>query len=237
MPMIRPQARTRLAACLLAAAVLPAARLSAQTCTGAASFSRNPARIAGIFGTGDNTTTLGADLLFGEPAGAFGGGGVQLDDPDGAGESSTTILGTLGYQVPIGTGGRRPAGGPQFCPIATVGYTLGPDFRDDGVDFDNRTLTVGAGFSVGAPLGLSPSVNLVPFGGLRLIYARNTLSPANSDISVKTTDSYGALDLGAGLTFNDRFTVRPAFSVPIGDDANRDARFSLLFGLHFGGSR
>ena len=87
MPMIRPQARTRLAACLLAAAVLPAARLSAQTCTGAASFNTHPVRVGGILGTGNDVTTLGADLLFGQPAGPFGGVGVALDDFDDIDES------------------------------------------------------------------------------------------------------------------------------------------------------
>lgn len=234
MSTIRRTQRARLVACLAAAALLPLAQASAQTCTGAASF-RNPVRVAGILGTGDNVTTIGADLLFGTPEGPFGGVGVALDDFDGLDESATTIQGTLGYQVPIGTS-RRNAGGPTFCPIATLGYTLGPDYRSSGVDYESRTLGASAGFSVGAPVALTPAVNLVPFGGLRLIYARNMVSVANSDVDTKNTDSYGALDLGAGLTFNDRFTVRPAVSIPIGLD-NADSRFSLLFGLNFGGGR
>jgi hypothetical protein len=234
---IRSRPRVRLAAVLLALAALalPAGRVAAQTCTGAASFNRNPVRVGGLLATGDNVTTLGADLLFGEPAGAFGGVGVALDDfDDDVLESTTTIQGTLGYQVPIGTSARRPGGGPQFCPIATLGYSLGPDFRLSGTDYESRTLGASAGFSLGAPIGLSPQVNLVPFGGLRLIYARTTVSAEGTDVDDTETDSFGALDLGAGLTFNDRFTVRPAFAVPINRDG-ADTRFSLLFALHFGG--
>ncbi|MDF1501454.1 hypothetical protein [Roseisolibacter sp. H3M3-2] len=237
MPQIRPHPRARLTAALLALAALavPAADAAAQTCTGAASFNRNPVRVGGLLATGDDVTTLGADILFGEPGGAFGGVGVALDDfDDDVFESSTTIQGTLGYQVPIGTGARRPGGGPQFCPIATLGYSLGPDFRLGGTDYESRTLGASAGFSVGAPIGLSPTVNLVPFGGLRLIYARTTVSVEGSDVDDTDSDSFGALDLGAGLTFNDRFTVRPAFAVPLNRDG-ADTRFSLLFALHFGG--
>ena len=237
MPMIRLQSRTRLAACLLAAAAaLPAARLHAQTCTGAASFNTHPVRVGGIIGTGDDVTTLGADLIFGQAAGPFGGVGVLLDDTEGNSESATTIQGTLGYQVPIGTPSRRRAPTAEFCPIATLGYRLGPDERVGGVDIENRTLLASAGFSIGAPVGLAEAVNLVPFGGLRLIYTRLNRSPENSDVEVTDTDSFGALDLGAGLTFNDRFTVRPAVTVPIGQEG-RDSRFSLLFALHFGGPR
>ena len=171
MPMIRLLPRTRLSACLLAAAaLLPAAHAGAQTCTGAASFNTHPVRVGGILGTGDNQTTIGADLLFGQAAGPFGGVGVSLDDFDDLDESATTIQGTLGYQVPIGTPSRRRAPTAEFCPIATLGYRLGPDFRSGGVDIENRTLLASAGFSIGAPVGLAQAVNLVPFGGLRLIY-------------------------------------------------------------------
>jgi hypothetical protein len=232
----RPRARLAALALALAALALPAGQAAAQTCTGAASFNRNPVRVGGLLATGDDVTTLGADLLFGEPAGAFGGVGVALDDFDNdVLESTTSIQGTLGYQVPIGvTTARRPGGGPQFCPIATLSYGLGPDFRLAGTDYESRTLGASAGFSLGAPIGLSPQVNLVPFGGLRLIYARTTVSAEGADVDDTESDSFGALDLGAGLTFNDRFTVRPAFAVPLGRDG-ADARFSLLFALHFGG--
>ena len=237
MTTIRLLPRMRLPACLLATALLlPAARADAQTCTGVASFNTHPVRVGGILGTGNNTTTLGADLIFGQPAGPFGGVGVSLDDFDDIEESATTVQGTLGYQVPIGTPTRRRAPVAEFCPIATLGYQLGPDRTLAGVDFETRRLLATAGFSVGAPIGLSTAVNLVPFGGLRLIYDRFKVSREDSDAESTTTDSYGALDLGAGLTFNDRFTARPAVTVPIGLDG-ADSRFSLLFALHFGGPR
>ncbi|MGZ8492587.1 MAG: hypothetical protein ACXWZS_10345 [Gemmatirosa sp.] len=237
MTTIRLLPRTRLAACLLtAAALLPLGRLHAQTCTGVASFNTHPVRVGGILATGNDQATLGADLLFGQPAGPFGGVGVTLDDFDGIDESATTVQGTLGYQVPIGTPTRRRAPVAEFCPIATLGDRLGPDQRISGVDFEDRTLLATAGFSVGAPVGLSSTVNLVPFGGLRLIYDRLKSSRDDSDVERTVTDSYGALDLGAGLTFNDRFTARPAVTIPIGLEGV-DSRFSLLFALHFGGPR
>jgi hypothetical protein len=232
---IRLLPRVRLAACLLAAAaLLPASRAYAQTCIGTATFRANPVRVGGALGTGDDVTTLGAEVMFGSAIGPFGGVGVAFDDFDELDESATTIEGTLGYQVPIGTGVRRTAGGPQFCPIATLGYTLGPDFRAGGVDFEARTLGASAGFSLGVPVAMTPTINLVPFGGLALIYQRTTISAGDEDDS--ESDSFGALNLGAGLTFNDRFTVRPAIGIPIGLDG-ADSRFSLMFAINFGGSR
>jgi hypothetical protein len=46
----------------------------------------------------------------------------------------------------------------------------------------------------------------------------------------------GILDLGAGLIFGNRFTVRPSVAVPLGFD-NADPRFGLAVGFSFGNGR
>ena len=230
----RPLPRLRLAASVLAAAVLlPAAPLLAQTCRGTASFNAHPVRIGGVVSTGDNVSLIGLDLSFGEDDGAFGGVGVGVQDIDGTDESATQLTGTIGYQIPVGVAARgQRAGGLQVCPIGSVGLRLGPNF-DGGPD--TRGLAAAGGFSLGAPLAMTPTVNLVPFGGLQLVYARNTTDFDNDD-DVTSTDTYASLDLGAGFTFGDRFTIRPSVDIPLGlDDA--DAGFTLFFSLNFGGPR
>jgi hypothetical protein len=230
----RPLSRLRLAAGLLAAAaVLPAAALEAQTCRGTASFDTQPVRLGGVVSSSDDVSLIGLDLAFGEANGSFGGVRVGIQDFDGTDESATQLTGTIGYQIPLGvsTRGQR-AGGPQVCPIGSLGLRLGPNV-DGGPD--TRGLAVAGGFSLGAPVGLTETVNLVPFGGLQLVYARNTTDFENGDDDT-TTDSYASLDVGAGFTFSDRFTIRPSIDIPLGL-RGADTGFTLLFALNFGGPR
>lgn len=230
----RPLPPLRLAACLLAgAALLPAAHLDAQTCRGTASFNSHPVRVGGVVSSGDDVSLIGLDLSFGEANGAFGGVGVGVQDFDRTDESATQLTGTIGYQIPLGvsTRGQR-AGGPQVCPVGSVGLRLGPNFEGGP---DTRGLAVAGGFSLGVPVGMASTVNLVPFGGLQLVYARNTTDFDDGD-DRSESDTYASLDLGAGFTFGDRFTIRPSVDIPLGL-RNADAGFTLLFALNFGGPR
>jgi hypothetical protein len=228
----RPLPPLRLAAGLLAAAaLLPLAQLDAQTCLGNASFDVHPVRLGGFLGSTNDVSTLGLDVNFGQREGAFGGVGVGLTqfDDDDLDEDATTISGSLGYQIPLGTTRRS---GPQVCPIGVVGYTIGPDVGN----VDTRILTLQGGFSLGAPVTLTPSVRLTPFGALSLLHQRLSLSDDGSDDEFNESESGGILNLGAGLIFNDRFTIRPSLDIPIGFDES-DTGFSLTLGLSFGGPR
>ena len=233
MPDLRPLPRLRLAAGLLAAAaLLPAARLEAQSCLGNASFDVHPVRLGGSIGSSNDVTTLGLDVNFGQREGTFGGVGIGLTqfDDDGIDEDATTISGSLGYQIPLGT--TRSSRGPQVCPIGAVGYTLGPDVGN----VDTRILTLQGGFALGAPVTLTPAVRLTPFGALSLLHQRLSISDDDNDQDFDESESGGIFNLGAGLIFNDRFTIRPSVDIPIGFD-NSDTGFSLTLGLSFGGPR
>jgi hypothetical protein len=232
MPDPRPLPRLRLAACTLAAAaLLPAARLQAQSCLGLSTFDNHPVRIGASVGSENDVTNLGLNVNFGQRQGAFGGVGVGLTqfDDDDIDEDATTISGSLGYQIPLGTN-TRSSRGPQVCPIAAVGYTIGPDVGN----LDTRILSLQGGFALGAPVELTPAVRLTPFGALSLLHQRATFSVGDDDDTV--SESGGLLDLGAGLIFNDRFTIRPSLNVPIGFD-NSDTGLTLSLGLSFGGPR
>ena len=231
MPDLRPLPRLRLAACALAAAALLPAAAQAQTCLGFSTFDANPVRIGATVGSSNDVTNLGLNVNFGQRQGAFGGVGVGLTqfDDDIIDEDATTISGSLGYQIPLGAN-TRSSRGPQVCPLAAVGYTIGPDVGD----IDTRVLSLQGGFALGAPVDLTPTVRLTPFGALSLLHQRVTVSLDDDDDSA--SESGGLLDLGAGLIFNDRFTVRPSINIPIGFD-NSDTGFSLAIGLSFGGPR
>jgi hypothetical protein len=224
--------RVRLAACLLSAAtLLPASSAFAQTCLGNATFDVHPVRIGGSVSSGNDVTDLGLNVNFGQRQGAFGGVGVGLSqfDDDVSSEDATTITGSLGYQVPLGTTPRR--GGPQVCPIGVVGYTIGPDVGN----IDTRVLTLQGGFAIGAPVTLTPAVRLSPFGALSLVHQRLSISDED-DNEFDDSESGGLLNIGAGLIFNDRFTIRPSIDIPLGFDGS-DTGFTLSLGLSFGGPR
>lgn len=224
--------RLPLAACLLAAAVLPAAA-DAQTCLGLASFDTHPVRLGASVGSQDDLTSLGLNVNFGQRQGAFGGVGVGLTqfDDDDIDEDATTISGSLGYQIPLGTN-TRSGRGPQVCPIGAVGYTIGPDVGN----IDTRVLSLQGGFALGAPIELTPAVRLTPFGALSLLHQRLSITSDDDDNEINDNESGGLLDLGAGLIFNDRFTIRPSLNIPIGFD-EADTGFTLTLGLSFGGPR
>ena len=228
----RPLPRLRLAALLVATTVLIPAGLRAQTCLGNASFDTHPVRLGGSLGSTNDVTSLGLDVNFGQRQGAFGGVGVGLTqfDEDEIEEDATTISGSLGYQIPLGT--TRSSRGPQVCPIGVVGYTIGPDIGN----VDTRILTLQGGFALGAPVTLAPAVRLTPFGALSLLHQRLSISDDDNDDEMNESQSGGILNLGAGLIFNDRFTIRPSLDIPIGFD-NSDTGFSLTLGLSFGGPR
>lgn len=237
-----PSART-IAALLLSPAALAVALPAvarAQACLGATSFAVRPVRVGAHVSSGPgmttgiaslnsaDQTTVGVDVTFGAAQGPFGGIGVSTTDFEDIDESAPTISGSLGYQIPLGTS-MRAGRGPQLCPVGTIGYTLGPDVGA----LEARSLHLSAGFSLGMPVEMTPAVRLVPFGGLSLRHQRVTFDDADD---AARSESGAMLDLGAGLTFNDRFTVRPAVNVPIGFD-NANTGLSLLFGLSFGGGR
>lgn len=227
----RSTTRGRLAAAVASLALLSlaAAPLHAQRCLGFPGFAGQPLRLGGTLTTGSDVTTLGADLAFGQAAGAFGGVGIGVADFDNTDESALLISGTIGTQMALGTASSTSAGA-QLCPVASLEYQAGPSIGN----VDISGLLLRGGVSLGTSIAMAQTVRLAPFGTLSVGYARSSISSPSLDES--DSEVGGVIDLGAGVIFNNKFTIRPSVMIPVGFD-DSDARFGLAVGFNFGGGR
>jgi hypothetical protein len=210
----------------LALLLLAAAPLHAQRCLGFPGFGNQPMRLDGALTTGGSVTTLGADLAFGQAAGAFGSVGLGVANYDNVHQSALLVSGSIGSQVQLGTPSRGSPGA-QLCPVAAIQYQNGPNVGD----VDQNALTLRGGVSLGTSLAMTPAVRLAPFGTISAAYVRSSFSSPRG--SGSSSDIGGILDLGAGFIFSNRFTIRPSVGIPIGFE-NSDARFGIVVGYNFG---
>jgi hypothetical protein len=199
--------------------------LHAQRCLGFPGFGGQPLRLGGELTTGDNVTTFTGKLDFGQAAGTFGGVGIGVADYDRIDDSALLVSGNIGTQIPLGTASSTSAGA-QLCPVAGLEFQAGPGD-------DISVLRLRGGVSLGTSIVMTPGVNFAPFGTLSVGYERFSFDDDDVD---DDSEVGGILDLGAGLIFNNKFTIRPSVAIPLGFD-DRDARFVLAVGFNFGGNR
>lgn len=198
--------------------------LAAQLCVGLPSLSAHSVNLGAGGEFTDKVKSLGGRLGFGGSS-AFAGIAATRDDYDEMDENSTTVTGDVGLSFDVGTS--KPA---SVCPIASVGYTIGPDFTLPLGDVENRTLGVRGGVAFGGAAYSATGLQLVPFGMARLAYARakRTLGGAEDTNS----DTYGILSLGLGFLFSDTFMVRPVAHIPFGlKDADNSFGISFVVGF------
>lgn len=218
MPLHRPS-HARLAALVAVAALALPAAAEAQVCLGNASFAAGRTRFDADLTLSDGATTIAPGLAFGGRTGAFGGVAVGITSYDGADDSAVGVSGNLGYQIPVGEGTRSAPSRVQLCPRLGVGFTSLPG--------DATGTSLDAGATIGTPVALSPTVDLVPFGGLALAWRRVSVDDFSS------SETGGILSLGTGLVFSRRYTARVGFGVPLGFDGS-DTAVTLGFGINFG---
>jgi hypothetical protein len=172
----------------------------------------------------DDYSSYGAGLNFGTARGLYGGAQIANNDYDFIDESGLWIGAGGGYQM-------RPAkAGFQICPVAAIGFGLGPDdIGGSGTDMSVRQFSAGA--IIGMVAHRTRNFRIIPTGGLSIVNAKVTLdSPAGS---ADASDTFFALDLGAGFLFNSVWTIRPMLSIPFGDDG-RDESLALGVSYNFG---
>lgn len=220
--------RLALAAATAAALVAPAAA-AAQACNGTASFAAGKMRFSGQAAFVDGANTVGPNLAFGAQQGAFGNASfdvIQVDQID----SNGMRLGVGGgWQLPLGEGSRGGASRVQVCPVAAFGYTSGPDVGPASISGTDLS----AGAMLGAAVSLSPTVDLVPFGGLSLVRVSSRVELDGE--SVSGSDTGGLLNFGSGLAFSQRYTARLSVGLPLSLGSD-DTTIGLGFGVNFGGA-
>lgn len=202
-------------------AALPA---DAQLCAGTAPYTAGRMQVGGQLVSNDDYSSYGVGLNLGNARGLYGGAQIANNDYDFVEESGLWIGFGGGYQT-------RPAKqGFQICPVAAIGFGMGPDdIGGSGTDMSVRQFSAGA--IIGKVAHRTSTFQIIPTGGLSIVNAKVTMdSPAGSaDVS----DTFFSLDFGAGFLVNSVWTIRPMISLPFGDDG-RDESLALGVSYSFG---
>src|SRR5919109_1535023 len=213
--------RLSVAAVFALLAALPA---DAQLCAGAASFTTGRMQVGGQLVSNDGYSSYGVGLNVGTARGLWGGGQIANNDYDFVDESGLWIGVGGGYQL-------RPARkGFQICPVAAIGFGLGPDdIGGSGADMSVRQFSAGA--IIGMVAHRDKDFQIIPTGGLSIVSSKVTIEAGG--VSDDVSDTFFSLDLGAGIVFNSVWTIKPMLSLPFGDDG-RDESISLGVSYNFG---
>jgi hypothetical protein len=214
--------RLSVAAALTVLAALP---LDAQLCAGTASFTTGRMQAGGQFLSNDDYSSYGVGLAVGNARGLYGGVQLANNDYDFVNESGLAIGVGGGYQL-------RPAKqGFQICPVASMVIGLGPD-NIGGSNTDMSTFQFSAGALIGMVAHRSGNLQIIPTGGLSIVNSKVTISAPGGN-NAEDSETYFGIDLGAGLVFNQVWTIRPMLSLPMGAD-NREESVSLGVSYNFG---
>jgi hypothetical protein len=206
--------------CLVLLLALYAAPASAQTCLGRGSFAVAPFQVSG--GAGFTDGANGFDV-------GFAGGSSQLFAGATLGRTSYTEIDESSTDVGAFVGGGPVMRGNtlQVCGVGGIAYGAGPNV---GV-VDTHTLALQFGASIGVAVIQGPSYSIVPAFGGSVVIARLTASVGDDDQS--ETETFGSVDFGVGLIFNERVSVAPRIGIPVGRESN-DPVFGISLAINFG---
>ncbi|MEP7383126.1 MAG: hypothetical protein ABI910_15655 [Gemmatimonadota bacterium] len=189
---------------LVAAALIPAAGASAQSCLGLQPLTTHPTNVTVTGQFTDGAKSLDGRFGFGSSI-AFGGIAAQVVSYDNIDGTSKGIYvdGGLSYLA----GASRNV---SICPVGTLGYTFNPD---GGTTANSHTTVGQAGLAIGANFGSAPSMRLIPFGSLQLRYSRYDSDYQGTSLS--DSDTIGLIGGGLGIVLTDAVSLRPSVTVPL----------------------
>jgi hypothetical protein len=205
---------------LVAAALIPLAGASAQSCLGLQPLTTHPTNltITGQFADGakslDGRFGFGSSIAFAGVAGQV----VSYDGIDGT-QKGIYLDGGLSYDA----GARRNV---SICPVGTLGYTFNPD---GGTDLKSHNTLGQAGLAMGANLGSAPSIRFIPFGSLQLRYTR--YDSDYNGVSASSNDTVSLLGGGLGIVLTDVVSRRPSVTIPLKDGYDTTWGIGISFAL------
>jgi len=200
-------------------------KAAAQTCVGMPSFSSGQMQVAASTTFADGANSFGGSFGYGVPKSFYGKAGLATTSYDGFDGSSFDLSFGGGYQIPV-----RMSRTSELCPVANLSFGSGPnDIAGSGIDMSSRTFSLGAAF--GTQVGNSPQMQILPNASFQ--FANTRLSMDDGTESISGSESYALLTLGTGFVFNQRYSLNPSVSLPMGLDGS-DASFSLAGAIHFG---
>lgn len=157
---------------------------------------------------------------------AFGGLEAEYIRQASGSAHGGSIGANLGYEI------RLPAQ-LSICSVGRATYQQGPTVLSGA-----NSLTTSLGLSAGRSYTLSPSFALVPYVHGALVYRDPTEHPLfqvnPTSLPVRSPGEptrFGEIGAGLGFRVNDRLTVRPAFSRPIGLGRSPNGQFDTVYSL------
>jgi hypothetical protein len=198
---------------------------AAQVCQGTAPFSAGSARVGAGMQFTDGAKAYGGGLAFGSSNSLFGSADVvrtQFDDVD-ASANGFNLLG--GYSIAMNTS--RTV---QLCPIVGFAYQSGPDFDTGFGTVSGSVRAFAFGGSMGTTVPMSPTFDLVPFGGAS--YEMDHFSSTIGGVSGSSDHNTTIVQLGAGLVFNKVVTVQPSVAIPT--ESGAKPTYGISFAFNFG---
>lgn len=187
------------------------APVRAQICAGQASFGPYALHVSGSAEFGNNARSFGGGIGIGGRR-LFGGTGVTRTTYDSLEGRTITVSAEGGYQVPLDRKGVF-----HLCVIGTGAIGMGPD--DVGIGFgstgDLGETDFALGTSVGAQVSRSPKSRMIPSVAFSVVKAMARIK-YNSGARVSQTQVYERLGLAFGFVFNERVSVLPGVSIPMG---------------------
>jgi len=209
----------------LAIPLLLGSKAAAQACAGMPSFSSGPMQMTAGGSFADGASSFGGTFGYGVPNGLYGKAGIGTTSYDAFDGSSFDFGVGGGYQIPLHASRKA-----ELCPIANLSFGSGPDdVLGSGVDMSSRTFSFGA--AIGALVGQSPQMQILPNASFQFANTRAEIDDGTSSSS--GSESYGLLTLGTGFVFNSRFSLNPSISLPMGLEGS-DASFGLSGAIQFG---
>ena len=209
----------------LALPIMLGGKAAAQTCVGMPSFSSGQMQVAASTTFADGANSFGGSFGYGVPKSFYGKAGLGTTSYDGLDGSSLDLSVGGGYQIPV-----QMSRTAELCPVANLSFGSGPDdIAGSGVDMSSRTFSLGAAF--GTQVGSSPQMQILPNASFQ--FANTRLSMDDGTESISGSESYALLTLGTGFIFNQRYSLSPSVSLPMGLEGS-DASFSVAGAIHFG---
>jgi hypothetical protein len=201
----------------------------AQVCSGAVPISNTSRYNAGGALLFAEDTMGFSGIVQGGNSNFFGGfqiGRVTVDAP-GDDVSSTVIGGRVGAQFTYEM--ERPL---HVCPVFTLSRQSASDVGDvDDLDLSSTSIAFGA--DVGLLVHEVGTTQIVPTAGL--YFARiSARSEFEGEELFDDSESGGLFNVGAGIIFNQRFSVTPLVSFPFGFGEGTDPSFSITALYAFG---
>lgn len=206
---------------LAAAALIPVAGASAQSCLGLQPLTTRPTNLTVTGQFADGAKSFDGRFGFGSSI-AFAGVTGQVVSYDGIDGTGKGVFADAGLSYNVGE-----SGNVSVCPVGTLGYVWNPD---GGTNLKSNTTVGQAGLAIGANIGSSSTIRLIPFGSAQLRYSRfDTDLPGGSNLS--DSDTIGLIGGGLGIAFSDAVSVRPSVTIPLKDGYDTTWGIGISFAL------